>query len=882
LGNKSWLKLDYGLLLALILPLFAIMPLLTHAGLPNTADGPAHLMRQVELHQAWQEGNFYPRWGTDLAFGHGMPIFSYAPPALYHLTQFFHLFGLPLDEAMKAVLIFDFLMYSLGMFLFARRLFGPGPALVSAALYVYAPYRLREAYIQGNYGQFTGLVFYPFILWAFHGLITTRRPGYLAAAAVALAGLLFSHNISFMLFAPILAAYLPFLLFLTAYQTKKPTSDSSNNTIPDTPPASRSPLHTSRLIPPFAAVLLGLGLAAIFWLPAFGERHDIQLEGITQGFFDFRENFISLSEFFSPPRSLDLAAINPEFPFSLGLPQILGAILGLFSLFWFSFTLLKQRPPKPANQRKATPTPLSLSSPFHHLPPNGGSSFILHPFFFTFFLCLYAFLALPQSQPVWEAIPMLALAEFPWRMLGPAIFCASLLAGFGFKILDLKFWISETRSHLPSPIPHLSSIFHPPSSILYPLSSLLAIALNLYYLYPSQFIVWGTPTPVDAFAYEVTSGAIGTTSTGEFLPRSASQHPTPDPLWPDYAAGRSPQKIDLASLFPGATVEILSHQSESDTFRLNTPEAFKATLRTLYWPGWQIYLNGQPAPFTVTEPTGLIQTDIPPGEHTLTLTLESTPLRTLGQWLTIASAVILIVIIAFALKQRASESPYQPIKILGPSPTTSPILNPPSHISPLFFLLTTALLISLYLLSRPLAPLFTRQSNPDRPQPADQILQIDFGRSTAQIPLLRLVGLNDLPQTLALPDTGETEFISTLYWRALLNLETNYSVFLHLDAPNGQTFATADEANPENIPTRNWPPGLYLRNPLRLQIPANIPPSILPSGKVSIRPIIRPSPCTGRLINLSIRMTLFLFICWMPAASCWPKLMVRLSPACTL
>ena len=93
-------KIDYGLLAALVIPLLAFMPLLTHRGLPNTADGPVHLMRQVELNRAWAEGNFYPRWGTDLALGHGMPIFSYAPPALYHLTQLFHLTGLPLDEAM--------------------------------------------------------------------------------------------------------------------------------------------------------------------------------------------------------------------------------------------------------------------------------------------------------------------------------------------------------------------------------------------------------------------------------------------------------------------------------------------------------------------------------------------------------------------------------------------------------------------------------------------------------------------------------------------------------------------------------------------------------------------------------------------------------------
>ena len=50
-------SIDYGLLIAFLVPLLAMMPLLTHAGLPNTADGPVHLMRQVELNQAWAEGN---------------------------------------------------------------------------------------------------------------------------------------------------------------------------------------------------------------------------------------------------------------------------------------------------------------------------------------------------------------------------------------------------------------------------------------------------------------------------------------------------------------------------------------------------------------------------------------------------------------------------------------------------------------------------------------------------------------------------------------------------------------------------------------------------------------------------------------------------------
>ncbi|MFN8458635.1 MAG: 6-pyruvoyl-tetrahydropterin synthase-related protein [Anaerolineae bacterium] len=790
---------DAGLWLALLLPLFAVMPLLTHAGLPNTADGPAHLMRQVELNQAWQEGNFYPRWGTDLAFGHGMPIFSYAPPALYQLTQFFHLFGLPLDAAMKAVLILDFGLYSLGMFLLARRLFGSGPAILAAGLYVYAPYRLREAYIQGNYGQFTGLAFYPFIFWAFHGLVTTRRPIYLVAAALSLAGLLLSHNISFMLFAPMLAAYLLFLLIITTHQTHKRIRESLVPSTQDTPPASHAPrfvLHTLAVIA--AAGLLGLGVAAIFWLPAFGERHEIQLEGITRGFFDFRANFIALSELFALPLPLDLAAINPEFPLSLGVPQIIGAGLSFIALL----LMVSFRKKFPANRESV----VSRQSQGVIEPNQSLITNIQFPLFFAFFLLLYTFLATPHSQTLWEAVPLLELAEFPWRMLGPAIFCASLLGGFAWAVVNQFLSNINLTAHR----------FVLISNFLFLVSIFAIIALNAYYLYPSQFIVWKTPSPADAFHYEVISGAIGTTSTGEFLPRAAEQHPQPDILWPDYAANHPPQKLDPSTLPPDAHVEILYHHAESDALRIDTPTAFTASLRTLYWPGWQLYLNGQPQPFTVTAPTGLIQTFIPPGQHTLTLQLESTPLRTTGLWLTISSFLILVLISLISLKQRlTSNIQYSTVNVKSLSPL---------QLTPHLFLLTTALLIIGYLLSRPLAPLFTLQSNPDQPQPADHHLQVDFVSPENRQPQLRLVGLDSLPTALSLAGERQLQLDTTLYWRALQKLETNYSIFLHLDTPNGQTLATIDEVHPENIPTRNWPPGLYLRQPLHLEIPATLPP----------------------------------------------------------
>lgn len=782
-------RLDYGCLLALVIPLFAILPLLTYAGLPNSADGPIHLMRQVEFDQAWQEGTYYPRWGTDLAFGHGMPIFSYAPPSLYFLTQFFHLTGLTLDEAMKSVVVLDFLLYSLGMFLFARRIFGPYPALIAAAVHVYAPYRLREAYIQGNYGQFTGLACYAFILWGFHGLITDGRPRYLAVAALSLAALLLSHNISSMIFAPLLASYLIFLLIAQSRQTL--TLGDTGYGLPLLYPWLRT----------LAGGLLGLGLAAIFWLPAFGERHDIKLEGITQDFFDFRENFLTLSELFSLPMPLDRAAINPEFPLSLGLAQIIGSGLGLLALGYLIVRHIQAA--------RFGDSPSVGEGSLKRSLPTG------HSLFFAGWLIIYAFLSLPASQRVWELVPLLELTEFPWRMLGPAILCASFVSGTAAYLVGHIFGQAQSfpedeKTH-DSRMSKLSldiqsraeTEFRHEKKVLYWLLPIgMIIGLNLYYLYPAQFIQWGNPTPTTAFTYEIDSGAIGTTSTGEFLPRYAQQHPEPATLWPDYAAGRPPRRLDPATLPTGATVERLYHRAESEALRIETAEPFVATLRQLYWPGWQVYLNGQPAEFTITPQTGLIEVPIPAGQHTLTTQLESTPLRTVGSWLTGLSVILLLVSLLVAYRLNRS-----PNGLVDPQPV----------ITAKFFALTTLLLVTAYLVTRPLAPLFTLQSDPNRPALADQLFRADFGDQ------IRLVGMEKLPHRV-IELTPAAEMTVTLYWRALLDLETNYAVFVHLDGPNGQTFATADEPSPEFIPTSKWPPGLYLRNPVTLELPTDMPP----------------------------------------------------------
>ncbi len=290
-------------------------------------------------------------------------------------------------------------------------------------------------------------------MWAFHGLVTTNRRRYLPLAALALAGLLLSHNISAMIFAPLLGAYLVFLVVLRDRESgnqgigelgnrevRSPGSQSPDSLVPRFPD---SPIF--RIV---AAIALGLGLSAFFWLPAFGERDLIRLSGITTGFFDFRYNFISLAELLALPRPLDLSAINPYFPLSLGLAQMVFAALALLAIALhyvsrFTFYVLR-----------ITHHAVHIT---HHA--------LSHTLFFAAALLVTLFLTLPYSRPIWETVPLLELAEFPWRWLGPATLCAAVLAGatlYMFEGLGAGGWgLGAGCWGLGAYLDHLTGGFQP-------------------------------------------------------------------------------------------------------------------------------------------------------------------------------------------------------------------------------------------------------------------------------------------------------------------------------------------------------------------------------------------------------------------------------------
>ncbi len=58
-------------------------------------------------------------------------------------------------------------------------------------------------------------------------------------------------------------------------------------------------------------------------------------------------------------------------------------------------------------------------------------------------------------------------------------------------------------------------------------------------------------------------------------------------------------------------------------------------LHNFYFPGWQAWVDGQPAEVYPSTPMGLLTVDVPAGEHGVTFRFGQTPVRRLGMWVSL-------------------------------------------------------------------------------------------------------------------------------------------------------------------------------------------------------------------------------------------------------
>ncbi|MGB3713070.1 MAG: 6-pyruvoyl-tetrahydropterin synthase-related protein, partial [Candidatus Promineifilaceae bacterium] len=365
--------------IAILIGLFAGLPLLR--GIPDGADTLLHFYRTVQLDQLLDEGILFSSWAPDFAYGFGYPIFNYYAPFSYYLASSFTLLGMDLIVAFQAVFVLALILASLSTFLWVRDLFGDSAALVAAAMYALSPYLLVDAVNRGALAELLALSILPIILWAVRRYIASGVWSYGLAGLMGYAALALTHNITALVFSPILIGYV-LVVSYTSYKRDDVARD----------------IERTRLVTMFWLILLGLALSAFFWMPAVLERNLVQIEQtIGPSDFNYENNFLSADELFAFPFSTDLNRINRDVPIALSLVALFLGTIGLAS-FW----RYREQPEK-----------------MGHILYAG-------------LVCIVSlFMTLSLSTRVWEVIPLLQFLQFPWRFLGLASLFLAFLTGAG-------------------------------------------------------------------------------------------------------------------------------------------------------------------------------------------------------------------------------------------------------------------------------------------------------------------------------------------------------------------------------------------------------------------------------------------------------------------
>ena len=395
---SRWRKVPatlWHLLLVTFLGLPLVLPLMRLTAVPCTHDGHLHFHRIAALRYAWENGLFFSRWLPDLAFGYGYPFFVYREPMPLYAVLGPHLLGIPLPAASNLFYAVTILASGWFMFLWVKDVSGSRAGIVSGVAYMAAPYILLDALVRGNAPESLALPLFPLLLWIGRRWIIKGSLASFLTGVFSLAFLSLSHNISVLLFTPVLFLYLA----AVGWQHKLGWK-----------------LLLLRLLLLFG---LGLGMTLFYSGGALLEMDQVTLsQSISTRNNDFHYNFASWSEILAPVRAEDPNLLNPPLPIRLGWVPTALALLGVSTLFWKKGLAREQR---------------------RHVIWMGLAA--------LFFL----FMALPAVLLLWEKLPLIDFVQFPWRFIGRAALPVAFLAGapFARTALDGQLKPDYKKGFLP-------------------------------------------------------------------------------------------------------------------------------------------------------------------------------------------------------------------------------------------------------------------------------------------------------------------------------------------------------------------------------------------------------------------------------------------------
>ncbi|MCL4263785.1 MAG: hypothetical protein KJ069_11240 [Anaerolineae bacterium] len=594
---KQWARrVDPGFFVVVAIAVIAIWPFISRASLPVETDAELHIFRLHELGLLVRGGDYYPRWAPNFYHGYGYPIFNYYAPLAYYVGLLFELWPFwDAVAAVKAGFIIGLLAAALGMYGFVRDNWGRGPGFVAAAVYVYAPYvQYVDPHARGVLPESLSLGIFPLALWALDRLRKGGGARVWVTAVLLTAAVIFSHNLMGLLFFVLLCAWAVWQVIIDLVTRWQGDKVKDHLLTP-------SPAHLLT----FAALLLGLGVAAFFWLPVLLERNAVTLQTLIGqgGNYDFHTHFLSVQEMLAFSLRLDWGASEPAFRFNLGVMQWVLAVVAIVLLLW----------------RRVR---------------QGGQVL-----FFALALAGLLFLILPVSSPVWEALPFMAFFQFPWRLLGAAAAMCAVLAG---AATDGLLLLGQGRRQVQEWL----------TAVLVSLTIILGLPMSQ----PAPWDDFGEVNTLRLSLIENTGRWLGTTSTADYVPATVDVVPArKSSVVGGIVEGKPMDRVNWDVLPPEVIVETEVIRPLHTRYIMDTPEKRLFRLYLFDFPGWEVRIDGESVATELGRPDGFIVVPVPAGRHVIDVEFGTTPARTMANLVT-AVSLALMGLVAWRWRRRAVDT----------------------------------------------------------------------------------------------------------------------------------------------------------------------------------------------------------------------------------
>lgn len=570
------------IILVLALSYWSIKPLLNSGFFPIHDD--TQVARVQQMHKALTDGMFPVRWAADLGYGYGYPIFNFYAPLAYYIGAVFMLIGFNALIATKLMIGTGVVLAGVFMYFLAREFWGKMGGILSAILYVYAPYHALNIYVRGAIAELWAYGILPLTFFSVYKLFSTVQSVanletkskiknqrskiniriwlWVCVSALSYAAIIVSHNLTAMMVTPFLFVFASFLYIKNRFGTNtyKP--------------------HYILL-----GILVGMLLSAFYSLPVLAEMKYTDVLSVVGGGSDYKDHFVCAGQLWNSEWAFggSVPGCTDGLSFKIGKLHILLGLISLLALI-------------PLRKKEKTKLQISIM--------------------FLIFLIISVFLTLKESKFIWDAIAHMSFFQFPWRFLVIISFLISFMGGAVLSLFEKRILMLEAIQHRVLFLVKAASC----TVII-----ILIIFVNVDVFVPQKFI----DKSAEDYTGKLELNWRVSKISDEYMP-SGFFKPLRET---DVPRSRFESKEKIKILF-------IKEKTQEINAKLDAPSKATVFVNLAYFPGWHVYLDHKQVWFKYSGQGIII--DIPKGIHEIDIKYSQTPIQKTGNAVSIAGVIMLL------------------------------------------------------------------------------------------------------------------------------------------------------------------------------------------------------------------------------------------------